>query len=66
MENYFETLTDAGLEIVKLMAEGCGLDSNYLVPLFFPHHLSTYRLLHYPPRTDDIPPEAKDGDIGKL
>lgn len=61
MENYHKTMTEASLELLRLIAEGFNAPSEFYTPLFTPKHLSTLRLIHYPPRPN--PPEsARDGD----
>ncbi|XP_064122729.1 uncharacterized protein LOC135226964 [Macrobrachium nipponense] len=61
MENYHKKMTDASLELLRLIAEGFDAPTEFFTPLFEYDHLSTLRLIHYPARPN--PPEsARDGD----
>ncbi|KAK3871777.1 hypothetical protein Pcinc_023102 [Petrolisthes cinctipes] len=61
METYHHNMTEASLELLRLISEGFDAPSEFFTSLFTPTHLSTLRLIRYPPRHD--PPEsARDGD----
>ncbi|XP_045617409.1 uncharacterized protein [Procambarus clarkii] len=61
MENHYQKMTEAALELMRLIAEGFGAPREFFTPLFDPHHLSTLRLIHYPARPHP-PDSARDGD----
>nr|XP_053648532.1 1-aminocyclopropane-1-carboxylate oxidase-like [Cherax quadricarinatus] len=61
MENYHQKMTEAALELLRLIAEGFDAPSDFFTSLFVPRHLSTLRLIHYPARTD-APEWARDGE----
>ncbi|KAK8725881.1 hypothetical protein OTU49_010535 [Cherax quadricarinatus] len=63
MENYHQKMTEAALELLRLIAEGFDAPSDFFTSLFVPRHLSTLRLIHYPARTD-APEWARDGEYG--
>ncbi|CAL4175397.1 unnamed protein product [Meganyctiphanes norvegica] len=64
MMEYNDFLGKAGVELLRLVAEGWpkSTHSEFFTELFTPTHLSTFRLLHYPPRDASPPPCAIDGD----
>lgn len=64
MENYTENMTEAALEILRLIAEGFGAPSEFYTDIFRQPHLSTLRLIQYPARPNP-PDDARDGDSGK-
>jgi len=62
----FNVYTKASELFMELCAVGLGFERNHFVGVFSPHPLSTFRLLHYPSRIgrdDEIPEDAKDGDV---
>ncbi|XP_042226693.1 1-aminocyclopropane-1-carboxylate oxidase-like [Homarus americanus] len=62
MENYHQKMTEASLELLRLISEGFDAPTEFFTPLFTPDHLSTLRLIHYPPRPH--PPEsARVGEV---
>jgi len=62
MEDHFEVFTKAGMALIELVAESFGAKTNLFTDLFKPSHLSTFRLIHYPCRGDDLPDcVKKDG-----
>ncbi|KAG7166231.1 1-aminocyclopropane-1-carboxylate oxidase-like, partial [Homarus americanus] len=59
--DYFR-MTEASLELLRLISEGFDAPTEFFTPLFTPDHLSTLRLIHYPPRPH--PPEsARVGEV---
>ncbi|XP_076029600.1 uncharacterized protein LOC143018236 [Oratosquilla oratoria] len=64
VERYYDLLTQAGLQVLRLVAEAWGVPSEFFTPLFQPSPLSTFRLLHYPPRDPKLlPNSARDGEL---
>lgn len=61
MEEYHSNMTEASLELLRLIAEGFEAPTEFFTPMFTGNHLSTLRLIHYPPRPNP-PEEARDGE----
>ena len=63
MEKNFKSHYEASIEVTRMIAEAWDLESDALVnALYRPHHMSTYRALHYPVRVGSHPKEAIDTD----
>ena len=59
---YYQSMSELGLEVVRLLAIGIGREEHYFDKLFLNKPLSTLRLMHYPPRHGPVPDSAmKDG-----
>ena len=63
MSKYNDDMDRTSLEVTRLIAIGLGMDENAFDELFLTKPLSTLRLLCYPPRKEEPPPESKDGDL---
>ena len=62
MEAHYKILTNAGLLLLEIVAEAWGARTDLFTEMFDPGHLSTFRLIHYPDRGDDLPDcVKKDG-----
>ena len=57
--SYHTTMSEVGLEVVRLLAMGLGRHENYFDELFLHKPLNTLRLMHYPIRPHPIPEAAK-------
>lgn len=63
MERQYCVFSAAGVELLRLVAGAWGAQQDLFTPMFHPHHLSTFRLLHYPSRGTDLPACALKDDI---
>ena len=63
MTKYYTNMDRTALEVTRLIALGLGRDENTFDELFLTKPLSTLRLISYPPRKEEPPPESKDGDL---
>ena len=63
MSKYQDDMNRTSLEVTRLLAIGLGMGENVFDELFLTKPLSTLRLLCYPPRKEEPPPESKDGDL---
>ncbi|XP_013398185.1 2-oxoglutarate-dependent dioxygenase mpl2 [Lingula anatina] len=61
MEKYHETMSNCGMEVMRLIACSLGMENDTFDGLFMKKPLSTLRLLHYPPRDCEPIPQARDG-----
>ena len=62
MQSYYESMSKVTLKISRLLAIGLGKEEKYFDKLFITKSLSTFRLMHYPPRVGPTPEIAiKDG-----
>ena len=59
MEEHYKVLTKGGLDLLEVVAESLGGETTMFTDMFKPSHLSTFRLIHYPCRGDDVPDCAK-------
>lgn len=62
MKKYYDTMTQSGIEVTRLIALGLGMDEHAFDDMFLTKPLSTLRLLRYPPRPEPIPEEFLEGD----
>ena len=59
---YYQSMSELGLEVARLLAIGIGREEHYFDELFLNKPLTVLRLMHYPPRRGPIPDSAmKDG-----
>ena len=57
--SYFNSMSEVGLEITRMLAIGLEKKDDYFDKLFLHKPLSTLRLMHYPVRPHPIPEAAK-------
>ncbi|KAH3843878.1 hypothetical protein DPMN_117411 [Dreissena polymorpha] len=65
LQNYYEILHNASLDVLRLAAVGLGIDEHSFDPIFADRPVTTFRLMHYPPWNDAPPANAKIED-GKI
>lgn len=65
LQQQYEYLHKASMEILRLAAIGLGINENAFEPIFSYKPVTTFRLIHYPP-WDENPPENAIIEDGKI
>ena len=61
---YYDIMESAGVELLRLIAMGLGLDEHFFDPAFVPKPISTLRFINYP--VHDVIPKDAYGEDGQL